>query len=311
LSSLQQRVLNLESDNKWRHISLVVDCGAGQTVAAALQQAAPYASAEIGIQGVCGEAVQILNSNTTMYGVGTGAGLTLSTSSPGPIVEVAATGVRLDNLTLTGGAFGLVVDVGTIVQVSNTTVTGSRNHGINVSGQLALRDSTVTGAGGTGVIAQAGGIVFMDHSFIYGGATDGLLLQASRGFVNNGSIISGNRGGVQLYNGASLDLGVATISGNLGGDGVSVMGGSSVHVNGGTVVTGNGRHGIMLQDTSVITLWGGASPETRIADNGGWGVFCSEYQAVAQISGNVAPDVVITGNTSGQIEPRCTAPRVY
>jgi hypothetical protein len=161
------------------------------------------------------------------------------------------------------------------------------------------------------VIAQAGGIVFMDHSFIYGGATDGLLLQASRGFVNNGSIISGNRGGVQLYNGASLDLGVVTISGNLGGDGISVMGGSSVHVNGGTVVTGNGRHGIMLQDTSVITLWGGSSPETRIANNGGWGVFCSEYQAVAQISGNVAPDVVISGNISGAIEPRCTAPRLY
>jgi hypothetical protein len=64
------------------------------------------------------------------------------------MVEVAATGVRLDNLTLTGGAFGLVVGVGTFVQVSNTTVTGSRNHGINVSGQLALRTAPSRARGG-------------------------------------------------------------------------------------------------------------------------------------------------------------------
>jgi len=299
--SFGPRLTSLESNNRWQIVSIDVNCATPGSLSAALAQAAAYASANIYVTGVCSQTdgVLIRNNNTHIYGNGSGAGFSRPTDAPGPVVEVAATGVRLDNLTLTGGNFGLVVNAGASVQVSNTTVTASTNHGIIVSGQLTLNDSTVTGAGGTGVMAQAGGIVFMNNSSILNGHTDGLLLQASRGFVN-GSVISGNRQGIQLYNGASVDLGGGTrISGSVGGDGVSVMGGSSVHINGWTEVTGNSGNGIFLLDTSVITVWGG--PDTKITGNGAWGVFCdSTGRSVAQISGNIA-GVVVTPNGTGSI----------
>ena len=89
VGDLPQRVAALESSNKWAHFSTVVDCAAGGSVAAALQEAAAYASAEIGIKGVCQGGVVISGANTQLYGVGEGDGLALS-GQPVPVVEIAA-----------------------------------------------------------------------------------------------------------------------------------------------------------------------------------------------------------------------------
>ena len=89
VGDLPQRVAALESSNKWAHFSTVVDCAAGGSVAAALQEAAVYASAEIGIKGVCQGGVVISGANTQLYGVGEGDGLALS-GQPVPVVEIAA-----------------------------------------------------------------------------------------------------------------------------------------------------------------------------------------------------------------------------
>jgi hypothetical protein len=302
VNALSQRVANLENFNKWRGVNITVDCTAGQTVAAALQQAAAYQSASIGIKGVCAEAVQINNNNTFMYGVGPGDGLALPASNQGQsLLSISASGVVLNNLTLTGGSHTLHVTA-SAVRVSNTTVAGSGFHGIFMNGgQLELMNSTVTGSAGAGVFAWAGATVHVIQSSIMGGSGTGLLLDASNGFIDNGSMISGNREGISLYNGASVHLRIVTISGH-SQNGVVAQGASSVVIDGGTVVTDNAGHGILLQDTSVMGMWG-SSLETRITNNGQWGVFCSETPAVAQITPSSFGEAVVTGNAAGQV--RC------
>ncbi len=122
IPGLIQRVSNLENYNKWSRFDTIVDCAAGQTVLAALQQAAAYQSANIGIKGVCHEAVVIGQPNTSLYGVGSGDGLALDRGNGQSVLAVTATGrIGLSNLTLSGGSTGLTISWGVPLTYATST----------------------------------------------------------------------------------------------------------------------------------------------------------------------------------------------
>jgi hypothetical protein len=301
LGPLTQRVADVE--NTRAHFGTVVHCGVdGETVAKALEQAAVYASAEIGIDGVCPEIVSIGTPNTTLYGVHEGRvdGLILPRGPEGTLVNVGATGVTLHNLTLSGAGFGLWVGLGSRVSVFDTTIQDNMGHAVMVSGTLSLTNSTVTGAGNVGVGGSPGAVVVLQSSSVVDNAGTGLSLGGARGLVHFNSHIERNgSNGILLYGGSSVSIIESSISNNTG-FGLVVAGGSSAEITPGTVVNGNTWDGIIVHDVSVLRLLGDPSSQTQVMNNGRWGVFCDPSPAVAQIA-EATSGVVVTGNTLGQV----------
>jgi len=224
----------------------------------------------------------------------------LPPGSGGTILNVGATGVVLRNLTLSGAAFGLWVDAGSFVDVTDTTIQDNMGHAVMVSGRLRLTNSAVTGAGNAGITAAPGAVVVLQSTSIVDNVGAALMLERARGVVRLDSHLDRNSAGIVLSNGSSVQVRESSASDNIG-FGLVVSGGSAAEIIPGTLVAGNTRDGIIVHDTSVLRLLGTSASPTQITNNGGWGVFCDPSPAVAQIA-ELTPGVVITGNSgAGQI----------
>jgi len=97
--------------------------------------------------------------------------------------------------------------------------------------------------------------------------------------------------GIRAWNGASLDISNATITGN-GHNGISVDLRSTLHIDGSTI-SSNDVHGIWVNKGSAVNL---GSPPTSITNNLAWGVFCEDTESsLAGITSGV------TGNPGGNV----------
>lgn len=293
IGSLGQRVTTLE--NTWQDTNIDVNCGAGQTIAAALSQAARLTGrVTVIIAGVCTEAVTIGRSSTVLRGATAGDGLRGPTADS-TVVRVVrgARDVTLSQLTVTGGKIGVRVGQGASVVLASSQVIGTGFHGVFVDGSVEIRQTTVDGAGGSGVFGWVGATVRMNNSVIQNSASRGLELQVNAtAQVDGGSRLANNQGGAGLWFGAVLNLRDAIVENNRQ-DGVSASGGSTVLIGAGTVIRGNQFNGLRLGDTSVAGSFGPA----ELTGNGAWGVFCSGTPAVAQLTGALG---LVSGNILGQ-----------
>ena len=302
LNGLLSRVANLENFNKWSRFNAVVDCGAGQTVAAALAKASNYLSSSITIRGTCHEAVQINTNNTFISGEQAGDGLALDEDDPRTVLSIAATGGGLNNLTVTGGRIGIATGMRVAMLFRNVAISGSTWAGIWLNGgSIELDHSTITGTSGTGIWSWKNALVTINASTISANSSAGVYAERSTVMLDQGTVLSGNGTGLSL-NGSSGTMNVATISQNQG-FGMTIWRGSTASLGNGTVITGNGGDGINLKDTSVLGggSFGPVGSGARVQNNAGFGVFCSGPPATAQILGVTWNGVVVSGNTRGDL----------
>lgn len=277
-------------------LNLTVDCNSGQTVGSALQQAGPRASrVTITVVGVCMEAVTISRNNTTLQST-TGGGLQ-APSDQANVLSIGAKDVTIAGLTLSGGR-GVQVNSRSNVSITNSQVIGSAFHGVSIfSAVVDVRNTTVSGSAVVGIQANSGSILRLNSNSVVQGNVYGLdIADGSFALLDGGTLVDGN--GVSVSFGSTLQVGNAIVR-NSGGAGVTLTGGSVAHFGFGGglgVISGHASHGMLLRDTSVASSFfsGGAA---QITDNGGFGVFCSGPPAVAQIVGQIG---IVTGNTSGQ-----------
>jgi hypothetical protein len=303
LNGLLSRVANLENFNKWSHLNTVVDCGAGQTVAAALAKAANYQSSTITIRGTCREAVMINNPNTFLSGEQPGDGLALGPGDSGTVLAIQAEGVSINTLTVTGGRIGISTGIRAASLLRQVTISGSTWAGIWLNGgSIELDHSTITGTSNAGIWAWKNAVATVNASTISANSFAGVYAERSTVMLDQGTVLSGNGTGLSLNNGSSASMNVATISQNQG-FGVTIWQASTASLGNGTVITGNAGDGINLKDTGVLAggSFGAAGSGAHVLNNGGFGVFCSGAPATAQILGVTWGGVVVSGNTGGNV----------
>jgi hypothetical protein len=247
--------------------SVVVDCAAGQTVTQALAQTADAPSVDITIKGTCTESVRIARDDVTLRGAATGDGLQAPSSSAGVLTIDAGRHIRLGQLKLAGGRWGLSVLNGASVNGFNVEVDGATDQDVTVNAgtSLSLNNATIAG-GGEGVSAQFGGSVVINGGTISGTQSfgvhaheDGSIMLAGGAVVTDTAFHA-----VVAQTGGSVLLQQATVQ-NSAGTGVFAFQGGSVFVTRDALVRNNKFGGVGANA-------GVAEIDGHVTGNGGCGV---------------------------------------
>lgn len=293
LNGLTQQVSSL------RRLSVTVNCDAGETIGAALQQGGDRASkVVITINGICHESVTVNRPNTELRAGPSGGGLQ-SPSADANVLSINAGDVLIDGLTLAGGS-GVIISPRSRVTISRTRIADSGFHGLLIFGaSVDVRDSVVENNAIEGIQALSGTRLGLEHTEVRGNGFGLDIALGSTASLDRDSIVAGNGSGVVVSFGSMLEVGSARIEENFG-NGLWVLGGSTVHfglAGGKGIIRNNRGHGLQLADTSVASalFMGGAAEITR---NDRYGVWCSPAPAVAQLIGAIG---TVEENGSGQV----------
>ena len=250
--------------------TVTVDCTAGHSIQQALDDNADATSVEITIKGTCTESVDIGRDNVSLDAFSAGAGLA-GPSPDQPVVTIEGRQVRINGLTITGGA-GLGVHGGW-VKVDNATISGGSN-AVTVDGggggNASVSNSTLTAANNVVQVGQ-GGSVQLDTVTVRGsgGGGDAIVVDTG-GTVSVGqSTISGARDGVIAYPGGSAQIIDTTIENNTE-NGLFAFGGA-IQASGGSVTASAGP-GVSAYAGGYVDLYSGiriANDNIGVATYGG------------------------------------------
>jgi len=237
-----------------------VNCHAGQSIARAVQRAAPGDT--IVVTGTCRERVVITQSvNLQGHGTavvdGSGAARTRATLSEldGVIVVDGATGVALTGLTVRNGrSNGIVATRGAAVMAKDVIAEGNTLMGISVSDNSILEavDSVTRSNGVSGFDVFTSSSLILSGSFTTsdnggsGGEINGQSIVELRGaqvtIANNPAfgIIAGSQSQLAIFGFEAARGSTLTVSG-AGAAGIGLAGASSLTLFSDTVVTAEGN----------------------------------------------------------------------
>jgi parallel beta-helix repeat protein len=252
--------------------TFTVDCNRGQKLANALGQGDFRKPLVINVRGTCREFVTIARDNVTLRG-NPAAELVAPTQAT-DLVIIEARGVTLENLTLTGGSYGVRNNQGLSLTISNCVIQGTRSDGYRgFVGDARLMNTTIRNAGGAGVYLSRGASVgISQNSQITGNVGVGILAERNSTVVVSASEVSGNgSNGVQLQNGSFGSVSSSRIEGNgtddgKPGAGVAVSQSQAGMLNNNTIRY-NREDGVIVTAGGIATI-----DDNTIAENGGHGV---------------------------------------
>ncbi|MEX1033192.1 MAG: hypothetical protein WDZ30_07510 [Cellvibrionaceae bacterium] len=262
-------------------VDVAVDCNAGESISDVLTEYnTATAPLTINISGVCNEVAAVLRGNVTLQGVTGDAGIHSDSPTFGSVtVSRGARNVRVFNLALTGGQYGVLVVKNSQVLVSDVnihqTVTGlvavdnsmvdltasnvhDSNSGViaSLGGTINLSNTIIENNSGFGVVAMSNGLANLRSVAPDGSETDGVTLRY------NGNGVVAQDGGRALIADAQIEF---------SGFGVFVRTQASVTFNGDNVINGHATAGVFAQrNTSVVF-----NPGNHTISNNGFGVNCS------------------------------------
>lgn len=146
-----------------------VDCAAGDSISAVLDEY-PSGNAEltINVSGVCSDSVLIIRDRVTIRGVTPDAAIENTSELLGSIiVSRGASAVNVEDITLSGGAYGLIVTRNANVTVRNTEFTGSATGAITIhGGVLEITGSHLHDLTNSGLLAVRTSVINADSSII-------------------------------------------------------------------------------------------------------------------------------------------------
>ncbi len=309
--ALQDRVAVLEA--ALQPLTVEVDCGAGETVAAALGATAAHRGPlTVRIRGVCHEHVRIDRDDVTLEGALPGAGFA-STGAVGPLVEIAgARRIRVlqltfspgvseqairatagaeafaEDLEIDGGQSGVAVNNGSVVEVRGGEISNVTETAMAVNQSHLVVVNTLIRNSGHGLGVNSG----TAHAL---GVTSGNHDSWGFSVTSNGSLqlvdseAYGNAVGLFLTAGAeALVGGTSRLHDNLGA-GIRVWEQSVLFLGGGSTVEDNGSHGVLVWAGSLVV-----PSDTTIQNNGGSGIYLGD----TSLAGVRGTDPTITGNAA-------------
>jgi parallel beta-helix repeat protein len=235
--------------------TILVDCDNGETITDALQQLGDPLT--IQVKGTCNENVEIVRNDVTLIAHPSGGTVNGGLTADKHTINVRASRIVIDGLTLTGGRTG-------------------------VNGGAMIRNCTIQNTVWNGVSFYHGGNGTVDNCQIKNNPHHGIVIEGGSGTVIN-STISSNAGlGIVINPGGSARIGITdrnqyagnTISNN-GSNGIHIAFSGSAFI-GGNTISGNGadpdaywgRYGIGVFFASADLVG-----YNRITGNKGTGVF--------------------------------------
>jgi len=249
-------------------ISFTVDCSKGQTIGAALQRGDARKPLQLMIRGTCNESVSINRGDVTLRGQPGGRATVSGPSPTTDTIVILDDTVNIEDLTVTGGNNGIRLQGPFYAGVRNVLVQNTAGNGILVrAGDIAIEDSTVEYAGGSGLMLSRGASarIFNDSHF-RNSHFAGITAQNNSTLGMDGGTVSHNEGhGITVDNGSQGNISNVEIFGNATGILVSA---SQASVGGGNFIHHNREHGVLAQAGAVLGVNG-----TKVQHNGQIGVF--------------------------------------
>jgi len=294
-------------------VSIPVDCGAGDTIGAALVTArTTFDRVEIRVKGMCKERIVIDRDEITLRGVDAASGID-GTGVPGtmPLIVVSdAHRVLLDTLRLTpAGTGGLRLETGAAVRAWRLIIDGA-DFGVYLYPDTSLQmdSSEVARSTGTGISGRGGSLI-MRATAVYDSRSAGISLSGGVLDMSDSKVAHNALWGVSLMDNASASVYSSSITDNLVG--VFLRVGARVTLGSGAVVANNTGHGVRVWDSSTLMLGTNSSVES----NGAAGVHVVGASEVIPLTttiknnrgdGIAARDTSLVTATSG-VNPTITA----
>jgi hypothetical protein len=175
--------------------------------------------------------------------------------------------VNIENLTVTGGFNGIRLQGPSYAGVKKVNVRNTANNGIVVrAGDIAIENSTVEHAGGSGLSLSRGGSArIIGNSHFQHNHFAGIFAQNNSTFVVNGGTVNDNEGhGITVDYGSDGTINGVEIFNNDTGIMVST---SHASVDGDNYIHHNREHGVVAQAGAVLGVNG-----AKVENNGQIGV---------------------------------------
>ena len=194
-------------------VTLEVDCAAGESIQASVDQASDGDTITVVGGSTCLENIVVKVDHVTLDGNGT-ATIDGSGDPTSDTVRVLGTDVTIKGFTITGGRFGMSVGRSGSAVFEDNTITGASNHGVHVSqSSFALFiDNTITLNGGMGVfLRQASGANFINNDINTNGRNGIRVSKGSHADIQGGNTITFNgtariSAGIQADRQSAVDL---------------------------------------------------------------------------------------------------------
>jgi hypothetical protein len=217
--------------------TFTVNCSRGQTIARALELGDARKPLVLVVRGMCKENVVISRDRVTLQGNPPKVATVQAVNPKAAVIEVRATWVSIEGLTVTGGLSGILAVGVSALEVTNSVIQNAALNGISLGASFG----------------------WLEGNKIQNNGRNGLLLTAAQAYVATSEIAMNAESGIRLNSNSTLLVSDTTISAN-GVYGIRLTGGSDAQISGGTI-SGNGTN-------SATSVWfkGGASIESSTAE---------------------------------------------
>ena len=249
-------------------ITYTVDCSKGQTISSAIARGDASKPLVINVRGTCNEHVTISRDDVTLRGQPGGGATVTGPDASLDTILILKDNVNIEDLTVTGGFNGIRLQGPSYAGVRNVLVRNTASNGIIVrAGDIAIENSTVEYAGGSGLALQRGASarVFNNSHFRYSHFAGIYAANNSTVGVNGGTVSDNEGHGVTVESGSQGNVSNVEIFGNSTGILVSA---SQANVGGGNFIHHNREHGVNAQMGAVVGV-----DANRITHNGQGGMF--------------------------------------
>ena len=259
--NLQQRIQALEAAIVPAPTVFNVNCGAGETITAALADAG--SGATINVTGACTENVTLGKDGQRLVGT---ASASIDGDTATATVVTIGRNTRIIGLIITGGRWGVAVSRGGSSRILDSNISGAVRDGIVVSrGSYAeIGNNDIHDNGRRGIHTRLGSSADINLNGIHDNTREGIsVFQGSaidldgNDIIANGNVIGALRSGVLIIRNSTAnfsgDLALAapnTIQDN-GRNGIRCLQTSSIRFNASQVFGGNGSANVATAGCSV------------------------------------------------------------
>lgn len=251
-----------------------VNCDEGKTIAKALQKV--KSGGTILVSGTCNENIAVVAKKRMITLDGQGTATVNGPDVTAPTVNIQGNDILLKGFTISGGLFGVYLELGGTATIDGNVVQNAAQEGIQIrqGSSAVIVNNTVRNN-------TEDGISVGESSSARIGFREG------RGFrTAEPNLVQNNGGrGIRVTRSSSARIYSNTISNN-GGRGVEVARGSYADISSNNI-DGNGNDGILVNQNSAAVL-GADTTEDPIADNpnnttvnnNGFGIRCVTNSSV-------------------------------